>query len=95
MINEIPDRNKIKWETLFPTADPLALDLLDNMLVYDPCRRYTAEQCINHPYLKEIRSKSQLIKCEKVFDFEFDEIERKEESLREALFEEAESFNDR
>ena len=70
----MPDRNKIKWDTLFPNIDPLALDLLDNMLVYDPSKRFTAEQCLNHPYLKDIRSKSRLIKCENVFDFSFDSI---------------------
>ena len=61
----MPDREKVKWPVLFkdvPDVDPLAFDLLDNMLVYDPSKRFTAEQCLNHPYLKDIREKSRVLK---------------------------------
>jgi mitogen-activated protein kinase 1/3 len=39
-INQLPRREKVNWEQLFPNANPLALDLLKNMLAYNPHRRY-------------------------------------------------------
>lgn len=35
----------------FPNADPLAMDLLEQMLHYNPDRRITAENIVRHPYL--------------------------------------------
>ncbi len=32
-----------------------ALDLLRHMLDYDTARRYTAEQCLAHPYFADLR----------------------------------------
>ena len=34
---------------------PLALDLLDKMLVFNPDKRISIEEALNHPYLKNIR----------------------------------------
>lgn len=36
-------------------ADPIALDLLSRMLVYDPSVRITAKDALNHPYFANIR----------------------------------------
>ena len=63
------------------------------MLVYDPKTRYTAEQCLNHPYLEENRKKSKIFKCNNSFDFSFDEIPMEIENLKTAIYEVAESFN--
>ncbi len=38
-------------ESLFPDADPNALDLLENLLSFDPSRRYTAEMVLIFPLL--------------------------------------------
>ena len=50
-----------------------AADLLDHMLTYDANARYTAEECLNHPYLEEYK-KAPRVKCKEVFDFSFDKI---------------------
>jgi serine/threonine protein kinase len=36
---------------MFPHANPLALDLLAKMLNFDPVKRITCEQALEHPYL--------------------------------------------
>ncbi|SCW04359.1 LAFE_0H11804g1_1 [Lachancea fermentati] len=37
---------------LFPNANPLGIDLLSRMLVFDPARRVTAHDALSHPYLR-------------------------------------------
>ncbi len=38
------------FSSFFVGANPLAVDLLDKLLVMDPDRRLTAEQALAHPY---------------------------------------------
>jgi mitogen-activated protein kinase 1/3 len=46
-----------KLEDLFPSADPVALDLLQKMLKFNPKRRCTAEEALEHDFLKGVRRK--------------------------------------
>ena len=43
-------------ETIYPASDPLAIDLLKQMLQFDPSKRCTAEQALQHPFLKAVRT---------------------------------------
>ena len=49
-IKNLPKRSKQPYEELFPKANPLALDLLENMLTFNPHDRNTVEDCLSHPY---------------------------------------------
>ena len=49
-IKSLPKRSKQSFEKLFSKANPLALDLLENMLTFNPHDRYTVEDCLSHPY---------------------------------------------
>ena len=42
-------------EAQYPAADPLAIDLLKHMLQFNPKKRYTAEEALEHPFLKNVR----------------------------------------
>lgn len=51
------------WESkslveLMPEIDPLAVDLLTKMLVYEPSQRISAKAALNHPYFQEIKDKN-------------------------------------
>ncbi|KAK6922670.1 Serine-threonine/tyrosine-protein kinase, catalytic domain [Dillenia turbinata] len=39
---------------LYPQADPLAIDLLQKMLVFDPTKRITVTEALQHPYLADL-----------------------------------------
>jgi len=41
------------WDAQFPDIDPVALDLLKQLLKFDPKNRLTAHQALDHTYLKD------------------------------------------
>eukprot|EP00347_Sterkiella_histriomuscorum_P008494 403344883 len=42
-------------------ASPVAIDLIQKMLIWDPVFRPTAKDCLNHPYFADLLAKSQLV----------------------------------
>lgn len=52
-VASLPKRPKIPWHSLYPDATPEAIDLLDQMLAFNPDRRITAEEALAHPYFAE------------------------------------------
>lgn len=53
-ISALPRKNKLSFQSLFHKSNPLACDLLDHLLCFDPDKRYTVEQALKHPYLEEL-----------------------------------------
>ena len=51
-IRSLPIKPRVPFSTLFPQANPLAIDLLSQMLCFDPAKRISCEQALNHPYLQ-------------------------------------------
>jgi len=47
----LPKRKGKPFETLFPKASPLALDLLRKLLIFDPTKRITIDEALKHQYL--------------------------------------------
>ena len=56
-IKSIPKMKGKPLETLYPAADPLAIDLLKKMLYFNPKRRVTAEEALDHAFFKGVRRK--------------------------------------
>lgn len=44
------------FSTIFPTADALAIDLLENIITFRPENRFTAAEALQHPYFDDVRS---------------------------------------
>lgn len=51
-IRSLPFKPKTKMADHYPNADPLAIDLLEKMLAFDPSDRITVVQALEHPYLE-------------------------------------------
>lgn len=50
-IKSLPCSRGIHFSHLYPQADPLAIDLLQRMLVFDPTKRITVIEALQHPYM--------------------------------------------
>ena len=53
-IQSLPRKPKIDFAQLYPKANPLAIDLLDKMLVFNPERRINVDDALAHPYLASL-----------------------------------------
>jgi serine/threonine protein kinase len=72
-------------ETMFPEMTPEMIDLLSHCLALDPNERWTAEQCLQHPYFDSLGDEIQekikmlsMIESEIIFH-QFKKIEREDE----------------
>jgi len=50
-----PHWKKVELSKVIPNVDPLAIELLQLMLVYEPYQRISAKEAVNHPYFRDIR----------------------------------------
>jgi len=66
---------RIPFSTLFPAANPDALHLLNQLLAFDPSRRVTVEDALEHRYLSVWHDASDEPICEQQFDFAFEVVE--------------------
>lgn len=61
------------FATKFPSADPLSLDLLEKMLVFDPRTRISATEGLAHEYLAPYHDPTDEPVAAEVFDWSFND----------------------
>ena len=54
-INSRPVCKRVPFARLYPNANPLALDLLERMLHFDPNQRISVEDALAHPYFAHLK----------------------------------------
>ncbi|KAA8495292.1 Mitogen-activated protein kinase 14 [Porphyridium purpureum] len=54
-VTQLPVRPRRPLDQIFPDADPLALDLLQQLLAFDPEKRISCYDALQHPYFNEYR----------------------------------------
>ncbi|KAI1292761.1 MAPK protein hog1 [Mortierella claussenii] len=72
-VQSLPKREKIPLTTKFPNTDPVALDLLEKMLVFDPKKRMTAGDALYHKYLEPYHDPDDEPVAAEVFDWSFND----------------------
>jgi len=65
MLESLPDTEPRPLSSMFPNADEDALDLLQKLLMFNPDKRITAEQSLEHPYVAQFHVPEEEIVCEK------------------------------
>ena len=53
---DLPVFDSQKLQHMYPNASPDALDLMQKLLVFNPNKRLTAEEALNHPYVKDFHN---------------------------------------
>ncbi|GME90205.1 unnamed protein product [[Candida] boidinii] len=91
-IRTLPFRKKQDFVNLFPNANPQAVDLLEKLLTFNPKKRLTVEQALEHPYVSFYHEPNDEPIAEKIPDDFFDFDKRKDElslmELKKMLYDE-------
>jgi len=51
MLEGIPATKTKKLKDMFPTASEDAIDMIKNLLTFNPSKRLSVQQCLEHPYV--------------------------------------------
>lgn len=51
MLESLPTTKAKKLKDIFPSASGEAIDLIKNLLMFNPTKRYTVEQALAHPFV--------------------------------------------
>lgn len=73
-IRSLPTTPKVPFERLYPKASPMALDLLEKLLKFDPAARMTVEEALAHPYLEAYHDPEDEPTHARIFDFAFESV---------------------
>ena len=84
---------KVPFSTIYPDANPEALDLLEKMLVFHPKKRITIEQALKHPYMASLHNEEDEPVADAPFNFSFENVAVTEEQLQRMIFEEVAYFH--
>lgn len=90
---KLPKKKGKPFNVLFPDANPVALDLLSKMLVFNPNKRATIEECIKHEYFSGLHDPAEEIVADSNFDWSFDDIKLTKENLQKIIYEESLNFH--
>ncbi|CAK86724.1 unnamed protein product (macronuclear) [Paramecium tetraurelia] len=92
-LKSLPKKPKQQWKNLYPHAQPLALDLLDKMVTFNPDKRLTVQECLAHPYFEGLHNPEEEPICECTFDWGWDSFKPTEAILKQMVYEESLSFH--
>lgn len=90
----LPRSERVNFQELWPEANPIAIDLLNRMLTFDPSKRITVEECLSHSYLASLHDLSDEPTCiQGGIDFDFDSEAITPEIVKEIILHDAFSLN--
>jgi len=87
-IKSLPHTPYASLQRLYPRANPAAIDLLDKMLVFDPHKRITVTEALEHPYFSALHDPRLEPSATAPFDLDMPDEELKAEELREMVWNE-------
>ncbi|KAE9410963.1 putative MAP kinase [Gymnopus androsaceus JB14] len=95
-MRSLPIRKRRPFIGLFPHASSEAIDFLSKTLAFDPQKRMTVDECLEHPYLSNYHDPSDEPSASPLsptyFDFDYHKEKLSKDQLKELLYEEVLSF---
>ena len=88
LLKKLPLCKKVNFKEKFAKANPLAIDLIEKTLEFNPLKRISVRDALKHPYLAKFRQPEQETECKVPFDFEFEKVSMTKHRLREFIWEE-------
>ncbi|WJX44243.1 Mitogen-activated protein kinase ntf6 [Trifolium repens] len=91
-VKQLQHVDKQPFAQRFPDISPLAIDLAEKMLVFDPSKRITVEEALNHPYMSSLHEINEEPVCPSPFVFDFEQATLNEEDIKELIWKESLNF---
>jgi len=92
-INDLPESPKRKPTEGVVYSNPLALDLIDKCLEFNPQDRLTVEEALAHPYLKLLHDPNDEPKFEGNLNFDFENPNFKLNDLKKMIIQDINQVN--
>ena len=73
MLESMPAIKTKSFKSLFPNASPKALDLLQKMLQFNPNKRISVEEALEHPYVAFFHHPEEEIVCDRIIKIPMDD----------------------
>jgi len=73
MLESLPRTQPTRLQEMFPHASEDALDLLRQLLQFNPHKRITTEGSLNHPYVAAFHNEEEELTCDKVIKISIDD----------------------
>eukprot|EP00727_Mastigamoeba_balamuthi_P008893 m51a1_g4626 putative cmgc mapk protein kinase (399) ;mRNA; r:315209-316954 len=92
-VKQLPQTLRVPMPKLFPLANPMAVDLLERMLQFDPAKRCTIEQALEHPYISSLHDPTDEPVCRSPFKYDVDLTNASAARIKELVFREMTEFH--
>lgn len=93
-ILRLPKFTKKSFSKIFNgSINPLLVDLLENMLMFNPNKRYDVKKCLSHPQFKDIYHPDDLVISDTIFNWDFDSDLETKEKLQLAVWRESLTYH--
>ena len=96
-LRQLPYSKPMDFKRLYPEANPLACDLIEKMLIFNPEKRINVEECLKHPYLASLHDTNDEPVADAPFTFAFEQHnggEMSEETVRRLIFQELKQLDE-
>jgi len=87
-ILSLKKKPKTPFSQLFPGSNPLALDLMDKMLQFNPAKRISVDDALSHAYFKSLHNPKKETECKTPFNFDWEKVKFSGQVLRDLMWEE-------